>query len=144
MDLTKASADELKELPGIGPARAAAIIAYREELETEMTEEGLRTTIPTVSAAVWDELFDKGHIHGVKRVQAAQTNVTSMEMVVQSLAKQLMDMQLVNKERDELVATLVLREEGVQRELADLRRGRTEMLEGVVQCLDEVITEARQ
>jgi competence protein ComEA len=57
VDLNTASLEELTELPGVGPARARAIIERREETPFR-TAEDLRE-VPGIGDSIYDKLRDR-------------------------------------------------------------------------------------
>lgn len=57
VDLNEASLEELTSLPGIGPARAKAIIEWREEAPFESADD--LTEVPGIGPSLVDELRDR-------------------------------------------------------------------------------------
>ena len=60
LDLNRASVEELAELPGIGPARAEAIVSRREAVPFERVEELL--AIRGIGDAVFARLRERVHV----------------------------------------------------------------------------------
>jgi competence protein ComEA len=56
VDLNSASADDLASLPGIGPAKAAAIVEYRAKQPFATTEELMQ--VQGIGAKLFDQLRD--------------------------------------------------------------------------------------
>lgn len=57
VDLNHADADTLQQLPGIGPERAEAIIAYREEYGIFVTTEEVMN-VPGIGPKIYDQIKD--------------------------------------------------------------------------------------
>lgn len=57
IDLNHADADTLQQLPGIGPERAEAIIAYREEYGIFVTTEEVMN-VPGIGPKIYDQIKD--------------------------------------------------------------------------------------
>ncbi len=71
VDLNAATIEELTSLPGIGPAKARAIVDRREEAPFESTDE--LTEVPGIGSALLEKLRDRVEVGETEDRQARRS-----------------------------------------------------------------------
>lgn len=74
VNINTASADELKALPGIGPSKATAIVAYRNEHGKFKSVEELKN-VKGIGEGIYQKLKDEATVAGSKAPKSAKPAV---------------------------------------------------------------------